>query len=256
MVATRVTQIWRYPVKSFGGERLDAIEIGETIPYDRTWGVMDADSGQLLSAKTVPELLMGSARMDNERCVLSLPGGIELTDDDAEVDAWLSEWLDRPVRLARPDAGVRATIAIEYDEGQDDPGELPVYEFETQPGWFHDSSSSLHIISTGTLDHIEAEVGPGAGAVERYRPNIVVDLDDPFGEEAWVDTTIAIGAATAWVKKPTDRCVLITRPLPHAEGERGALRYLAAHNDRNAGISAQPRSHGPVRVGDEIGPID
>lgn len=105
---------------------------------------------------------------------------------------------------------------------------------------------------TGTLAHVEANVGPGAGAVARFRPNIVVDTDSPHIEEHWVDQVLSLGTARAWVKKPTDRCVLITRALPGQEPGRGALRFLAKDNDRNAGISAQPRQAGTVRVGDVI----
>ena len=252
MVAATITQLWRYPVKSLGGEQLQTTEITDVIPGDRGWGVFDTASGHLLSAKTVPALLQGSARIDGEQCVITTPIGAT-GSADAEVDGVLSRWLDRPVELRAAGGDAASTIAIEWDEGQDElPDELPIFEFPTQPGWFYDSTSSLHIIGTGTLAHLDANVGPGVGAVERFRPNVVVETDGPHVEEQWVDQVLSLGTATAWVKKPTDRCVLITRALPGQEAGRGALRFLAKDNDRNAGISAQPRQAGTVAVGDVV----
>lgn len=254
MVAGPIRELWRYPVKSLQGEQLERTEIGDGIPGDRAWGIVEVETGRLLSAKTVGAMLGASARLVDGRCLITLPDGRDTSDDAADVDEVLSAWLGREVTLERATPGETRTIEIEWDEGQDEPGELPVFEFSTQPGWFYDSTSSLHLISTGTLAHIEAAAGPGAGAVRRYRPNIVVELDEPYGEEAWVDATLSLGSATAWVKKPTDRCVLITRALPGHEASREPLMFLARDNGRNAGISAQPRSPGTVSVGDLVTP--
>lgn len=248
-----ITELWRYPVKSLQGERVDHTEITDVIPGDRGWGVVAIDTGELLSAKRVPQLLEGAARLDgHDRCVLTLPQG-EIGSDDAAADEALSTWLDRDVRLARPTPGESATIGIDWDEGQAElPDELPVFEFPTQPGWFFDSTSSLHLIGTATLDTLDAEVGAGAGDVRRFRPNLVVETTDAWFEDHWVDETLSIGTATAWVKKRTDRCVVITRAQPGFEASRDTLVHLARTHGRDAGISLQPRSPGSVAVGDTI----
>jgi uncharacterized protein YcbX len=260
-----IDQLWRYPVKSLQGEQLTSVEITDVIPGDRAWGVIDAATGQLLSAKRAPELLGGSARLDGDRAILSIPsrnGGAssEIASDDPGVHRALSAWLDRDVRLERPTPGRAATIAIDWDDGTgDEPsaGQLPVFEFATQPGWFYDSTSSLHLISTATLRHLERTVGPGSGDVRRYRPNIVVDLDgdldqSAFVEDGWVEMDIRIGSAAAWVKKRTDRCIVITRAQPGLDRSRDALVWLAHNQDRNAGISAQPNRPGRAKIGDPI----
>lgn len=264
--AATVTQLWRYPVKSMGGEQVDRVELADAIPGDRGWGVVDISTGRLLSAKRFPLLLEGSARLDGvDRCILTLPGRV-VASDDPGIDAALSSWLDLDVRLARPTVGESATIEIDWDEGAadlDPAAELPLFEFPTQPGWFFDSSSSLHLISEATLAHLESEVGAGAGDVRRYRPNIVVSTETAFAEDDWVESTIAFdgpaadagGTATAWVKKRTDRCIVITRAQPGMEASRAALVWLAANHARDAGISAQPRSPGPIAVGDPVGPF-
>lgn len=246
-----IRELWRYPVKSLQGERLDDVVVGDLIPGDRRWGVVDVETRKLLSAKTVPDLLQGAARVEGEACRIELPGGTTGSDDDA-VDERLSAWLGRPVRLATTRAGETATISIEWDEGQDDPGELPVFDFETQPGWFFDSGSSLHLIGTATLEHLEREVGPGAGDVRRFRPNLVAFTTRPFEEDDWVDAVLGIGAATAWVKKRTERCVVITRAFGEHPPSRDTLRHLARTHGRDAGISLQPRMSGRIAVGDAV----
>ena len=123
MVATaRIAELWRYPVKSLGGERLQTTEITGVIPGDRGWGIVDTSTGALLSAKTVPALLLASARIVDGACEVSLPDGTATTNRADDVDAILSAWLDRPVALVTPEPGGQRSIAIEWDEGQDDPG--------------------------------------------------------------------------------------------------------------------------------------
>src|SRR5918994_7541259 len=52
-----VAELWRYPVKSMAGERLERTDIGlDGIPGDRVLYVVDAD-GDILSARTRPLLL-------------------------------------------------------------------------------------------------------------------------------------------------------------------------------------------------------
>jgi uncharacterized protein len=66
----RVDQIWRYPVKSMAGERLEHAEVRrEGIPGDRTLYVVDAH-GRILTARNHPRLLALHATLDAEGEVL------------------------------------------------------------------------------------------------------------------------------------------------------------------------------------------
>jgi uncharacterized protein len=47
-----VSEIWRYPVKSLLGERLDEAVIGSSgIPGDRAYALIDLEDGKVASAK-------------------------------------------------------------------------------------------------------------------------------------------------------------------------------------------------------------
>ena len=48
----RVAEMWRFPVKSMRGERVDQADIGEAgFAGDRAYAVLDAETGKIASAK-------------------------------------------------------------------------------------------------------------------------------------------------------------------------------------------------------------
>jgi uncharacterized protein YcbX len=65
-----VAELWRYPVKSMAGERVDTADLGrDGIPGDRALYVVDAD-GEILSARTRPRLLAHRATLGDGGGVL------------------------------------------------------------------------------------------------------------------------------------------------------------------------------------------
>ena len=66
----RVAELWRYPVKSMAGERLDRAFLGrDGIPGDRVLYVVD-ERGEIVSARTRPRLLGHRATVDRDGEVL------------------------------------------------------------------------------------------------------------------------------------------------------------------------------------------
>ena len=75
MTTMRVAELWRYPVKSLAGERLEATELTVTgLPGDRVVQVWD-DRDMVLTARTHPRLLGLRATLgsDGEPLVNGLP---------------------------------------------------------------------------------------------------------------------------------------------------------------------------------------
>jgi uncharacterized protein YcbX len=236
----RVTGLWRYPVKSMGGEPLPRADIGTGgIRGDRAFAVVDRASGRVLSAKREARLLLASARLAAEdEAVLTLPDGA-VSSDDPGVDEALSAWLDRDVRLARPVEGERATIEAEDDE-----------EFQSPAGRFFDSRSTLHLLTSASL-RAAAGLHDGDWDVHRFRPNVLVALEgEEFVEEGWGE--VLLGSARARVRTPTNRCVLTTHEQAFLPRDRDLLRALRAGNDGNLGVYLDPVEPGMVIVGDVV----
>src|SRR5262245_7938531 len=89
-----VAAITRYPVKSMQGEALPSATLGPLgIDGDRQWGIVDLDSGHVLTGKRTGQLLDASAHTADGGPVVDLPDASSLTPG-AEADAALSDWLD------------------------------------------------------------------------------------------------------------------------------------------------------------------
>ena len=92
----QIAELWRYPVKSLQGERLDAAAVtADGLEGDRQFAIYDVESGLGLTGRRVPELLFASARMRADGTAeITLPDGSLAGDDNR-----LSDWLGRSVAL-------------------------------------------------------------------------------------------------------------------------------------------------------------
>src|ERR1700758_3121971 len=102
-----VKEIWRYPVKSMAGERLQRTIVGTLgIPGDRGWAIRDEKAGEIRNARKLPALLHCTAVYlrepnadDAPPAQISLPDGTTFRSDSAEASERLSELLGRPVSI-------------------------------------------------------------------------------------------------------------------------------------------------------------
>ena len=97
-----VATLWRFPVKSMGGEQLHEVEVTERgVLGDRAYALIDKDTGKVVSAKSVrlfPNLLDCKAAFvepprrgsDLPPVQILLPDGTTVRSDSGEVDRVLS----------------------------------------------------------------------------------------------------------------------------------------------------------------------
>jgi uncharacterized protein YcbX len=231
-----VRELWRFPVKSLQGERLDTAELGwEGITGDRAWALFDLDTGFGLTARRVPELLFAAGRLrDDGRAEVVLPDGTVTSDD-----ALLSGWAGRRVTLRS--AG-EVTGARRYENPDDTDDETSWNPFAGADGAFHDNADArVTLVSTATL---------GGWDRRRFRANVVLD---GAGEDDWVGSSAVLGTAELAVVRHVPRCVMVTRPQAGGIGrDTGVLKAVHRERDGVLAVGALVARPGVVAVGDVL----
>ena len=245
-----VAEIWRYPVKSMLGERLDAIEVGELgLDGDRRFGVRDLERGSILSAKRAPQLFLCRARCADASISVELPNG-DVDGPGGRLDAALSELLGRRVALVStaddPEARMQMAEADTTTEGDST-------EWAAPPGTFFDASP-IHFLTTSTLARYRELYPEGDFDPRRFRANFVIDTGavDGFVEEELIGNDVTIGEVGMRVTKSCSRCVMTTLEQPDLPRDRGILKTIARQNDNNLGVRAFVSAGGRVRLGDSL----
>lgn len=230
-LAGTVAQLYRYPVKSMGGERLTSAAVDpDRLHGDRTYAVHDAE-GKLGSGKAtrrfrrIDGLLDFHARYDGDVPVLTFPDGRDLRGDDPSMDTALAAALGVPVTLATEDA------------------------------YTHLDAAPVHILTTAALRWITERLPEVPIAVARFRPNIVVDVPgaeaDPV-EDAWVGRRLRIGDTEYAVTERVERCVMTNAAQPGLPYDNRVLKTLAARHDMMLGVYADVLTPGTVSAGDAV----
>ncbi len=261
-----VAALWRYPVKSMRGEELDSSEVTERgLLGDRAYALVDVETGKVVSAKNPrkwPNMLdfrgafveppSRSGPMPSAR--ITTPDGAAVRTDDPGFDERLSGLVGRQVRLASS-AGDAPRIEgywPDYDwlERPD-----TVFEVTLPPGTFFDAAV-VHLLTTTTLESLQA-LRPGTRfEVPRFRPNIVVALADGaegFPEDNWAGRTVRIGDEVRLaISEPCPRCVMTTVSQGDLPKDPEVLRTIVQRNAGNVGVLASVLRGGCIRRGDAV----
>ena len=107
MIVGTIKEIWRYPVKSMAGERLENCTIGPIgIPGDRGWALRDEKTKEITNGKRIPLLMRCAARYvadpvngDIPHVQITFPDGTSINSDDVDINARLSDALHKNVTL-------------------------------------------------------------------------------------------------------------------------------------------------------------
>ncbi len=261
-----VAALWRYPVKSMGGQEVEVSAVNERgLNGDRAYALLDARSGKVASAKNprpwAPLLEFQATYLSPPDThglpppvAIRTPEGLTLHSNNPETNQRLSVALGREVTLisAPPEA---ASIEHYWPEVEGTARQEEVTGITLPAGTFFDACS-LHAITTATLARLQDLHPEGVYDVRRFRPNLVIAPSTTgsfFLEEAWVGATLAIGAAVRLqVESPCSRCVMTTLAQPGLPQDLGILRTTARHNNVIAGVRLAVAHGGTLRLGDPV----
>jgi MOSC domain-containing protein len=287
-----VGALWRFPVKSMLGEELDQVDVDEGgIVGDRAFALVDVQTGKVASAKhpkVWPDLLRCRASFSepprpgdpSPPVRIELAGGTSVMSDAPDVDAVLSRFFGREVRLAR--AAPENFTIDQYHPDQEhlDPQGHRDEVTETQLGnaLFNEVGMPsplpegsfldvfpVSVITTSALDHL-GELQPGSTFdVRRFRMNVVVATSaDGFVENSWIGGAIEVGDRVKLaIPVPDPRCVMTTVAQEGLARDPEVLKTLARHNRLDfagaglypcAGVYAVVASSGTIRSGDPVTP--
>jgi uncharacterized protein YcbX len=225
MVGT-VAEIWRYPVKSMAGERLDSVVMTETgVEGDRRWALVDGTAnraGKLLTGTEEKRLMTYHARFKGANVEVVVPGGDTRPLDDAFVS-------DVALMSGRP-LTLRDLAGANFDDS-------PVLVVNL-------SSVAGFALAAGVdVDH------------RRFRANLYIDGLDYEEELGWIGRRLVVGAAELEVVKRCERCVVITLDPDSTAATPSLLRVLTNTSDTCMGVYCRVARPGQVSVGDGCGPV-
>lgn len=284
--AGRITEIWRYPVKSMAGERLSAIDVnGLGFHADRTWAVRDRAADATTSAKRLPALLMCNARYAGTpqrdagpghapEVIIGFPDGSEISSADPGVHRALSAYLDHDVELRalppvsergqyRTPMATKSDLRTIFGLGPDDP--LPdlsmfpirklaeISRYATPIGSYVDAYP-VHLLTTRSLQSMSALATGSDFDVRRFRPSLLIDTADTaeLPELGWCGGVLHAPGCALSPMIPTIRCAMPTHRQPGLDRDPEITRTVAAHARRCLGVYGDVHTPGRIAEGDVL----
>jgi uncharacterized protein len=231
-----INALFRYPVKSMAGERLDCAKIGwHGIEGDRRLAFRRlAERGAFpwLTASRLPELLLYKPIGRQDTTGEPLPTHVRTPDG---------------MEYALTDDALVKEIAARH--GAD------VELMQLKHGIFDEAGVSA--ITLGTIQGISREAGHDLD-IRRFRPNLLIDTKDaqPFEEDRWVGKILEFGSEGTGpainVTMRDLRCVMINLDPDSAEANANVMKTVIRMNENHAGVYGTVVRTGELRVGQVV----
>jgi uncharacterized protein len=233
----QIEAIFRYPVKSMAGERLEAAALGwHGIEGDRRLAlrrINDCSGMPWLTASKLPEMVLFTPYRQNS----------------SQGDPLL------PTHVRTPDGREMTVFGEDLAKVVGSRYGAPVEMMQLRNGIFDDASIS--VIASETV----CEIGRLAGRsldVRRFRPNIVVRLlrPAPFQEDEWLGGVLTFGegddvpAVTVTIRD--ERCSIVNLDPDSASPAPEVMKAIVHANQNNAGVYGAVTRIGRLAVGQKI----
>ena len=249
-MSARLAHVFRYPVKSAGGEALAEVRLtaGQPLPGDRRFAVLHAAAVPYLEGHELRRWLPKSAFLrgaaaaplqaitggwDGGHLLLTHPDRPPLRFDPLRDEAALLDWL---APLWEPSGKAPPARLVEAPQALTD---------ASQP-W-------LSVLSLSSLRDLEGRLGRPLGT-HRWRANLWIDGWEPYAERDMQLHRIRIGDTV--VLRLTERITRCDATSVDTATGRIDLDMPRALQDQfwhqNFGIYAEVETGGTIRPGDEV----
>ena len=231
-----VEAIFRYPVKSMGGERLEVATLGwHGLDGDRRLAfrrIDDRSGFPWLTASKLPDLLLFAPHRPEDGAQGDLPTHVR-TPDGKEMSVFGED--------------LATEVGRRYGS--------PVQMMQLNHGIFDEASIS--VIAFDTVHEI-ARLAGRSPDVRRFRPNVVVRLQRPapFREDEWLGGVLSFGegddAPAIAVTMRDVRCSMVNLDPDSASAAPEVQKAVVRANQNNAGIYGAATRIGQLAVGQTI----
>ncbi|MGE0639311.1 MAG: MOSC domain-containing protein [Thermoanaerobaculia bacterium] len=230
-------EIWRYPVKSMAGERLEESWLGAGgVPGDRL--VQVRRPGAAVPPGEPPRAAHAGWRMVTARSAPHLLGHRAVLGADGEPLVDGRKWNDDAVaadveRAAGP--GARLVRSAE-------PGD----RFDILP---------LLVMTDGAIAAVSmASLAGGSLELDRrrFRPNLLIGGVAGLAERSWEGRRLRVGEAIVALDDLRGRCVMTTFDPDDLAQEPRVMRTLVETVGGLLGLNADVERAGRIRVGDPV----
>ncbi len=231
-----VEAIFRYPVKSMAGQRLEAAHMGwHGIDGDRRLALrrsQDLSGFPWLSASKLPDLLLFTPFRHQD--------GVQG---------------DVPTHVRTPEGQDLAVFGEELAAEIERRHQAPVQMMHLREGIFDEASVS--VITTDTVREIGHVTGTDPDA-RRFRPNILVRLlrPNPFQEDHWLGGVLMFGepgeGPRVSVTMRDARCSMVNFDPDSGHSTPEMLKAIVQMNQNNAGIYGTVIRTGRLATGQTI----
>ena len=231
-----VEAIFRYPVKSMAGERVEAVSLGwHGIDGDRRLALrrtQEQNDFPWLSASKLPDLLLFTPLRHEEDVEGHLPTHVR-TPEGKEMAVFGEE------------------LAVEIERRH----RAPVHMMHLRGGVFDEASVS--VIATDTVLEIGRRTGRKPD-VRRFRPNIVVRLlrPNPFEEDRWLGGVLLFGepgeGPRVAVTMRDVRCSMVNFDPDSGRADPEVLKAIVRTHQNTAGIYGTVVRIGRLAIGQTV----
>ncbi|WP_087002019.1 MOSC domain-containing protein [Rhizobium sullae] len=236
-----IGELWRYPVSSVAGERLDHAEVSvDGVVGDRRFALVEVATGTVAH----PERDQRWHKAIFVKSRTTATGGVEVQVPDQD---WLAIGAPHLAGLLSAFFGFEVTVRP-YERsgyGTAEP-EFAVNRYDVAP---------LHLLTSASVEYLKSIHPDGDPDRRRFRPNIFVKSDigiKGFAELDWIGRPLRLGAVSNAVVAPTKRCGFTIIAQEGLENDPEMLRNVIRYGNRNMGVYCRPGHRGILRVGDAV----